>query len=203
MIGERDVKGIMSWKSIGVRLILGVKFFEVRECMEASKVISADTSIFDAISQIVEHDYVLIHDNTRRITGIVTTSDLSVEFRELAEPFLLLREIENHIRALIAKAKFTRKELRSCRDPGSAREIDGVVDLTFGEYIRLLEKEESWARLDLSLDRKVFIKNIDEIRQIRNDVVHFDPDGVTAEELVALQKCAAFLQKLRSTISSA
>jgi hypothetical protein len=50
------------------------------------------------------------------------------------------------------------------------------------------------------LDRKIFIKGIEEIRQIRNEVMHFDPDGVTPEDLEILRKYAAFLQKLQLTV---
>jgi len=50
----------------------------------------------------VEFGYVLVRDQRdRRITGIVTASDLSLQFQALAEPFLLLREIELHVRQLL------------------------------------------------------------------------------------------------------
>jgi CBS domain-containing protein len=75
MIGERDVKGVISWNSIGSRLVLGVKFKEVRECMEVAHIIPAATSLLDAITEIVNNQYVLIQDATNKISGIVTTSD--------------------------------------------------------------------------------------------------------------------------------
>jgi len=42
----------------------------------------------------VTHEYVLIRAADRRICGIVTTSDLGLQFLQLGEPFLLLGEIE-------------------------------------------------------------------------------------------------------------
>jgi|HubBroStandDraft_2_1064218.scaffolds.fasta_scaffold1231008_1 hypothetical protein len=77
------------------------------------------------------------------------------------------------------------------------REIDGVSDLTIGEYIRLLEKAESWSQLKLAIDRVVFVKLLDEVRQIRNDVMHFNPDPRKPEDLDPLRKLAVLLQKLR------
>ncbi len=134
---ERSVKGIVSWASIGARLALNQPSTVVRECMEPSYEVSADDSLFAAIGAIVQHQYVLVRGNDNRITGIVTTSDLSLQFQQLAEPFLLLGEIENHIRRLI-DGKFTGTELASVRDPGDeSREINSVADLAFGEYVRL------------------------------------------------------------------
>ena len=54
----RDVKGILSWKSLGSRLALGKRCEKVSECMEAANEIRLDTSLFDAIQQIVEHECV-------------------------------------------------------------------------------------------------------------------------------------------------
>lgn len=198
MAGERDVKGVISWNTIGSRLVLGVKFKEVRECMETAHVIPAETSLLDAITEIVKSQYVLIQDDTKKISGIVTTSDLSQEFRQLTEPFVLLGEIENHVRNLILRGDFTTKQLGDCRDPNdSNRQIDGVFDMNFGEYLRLLEKKDLWPKLKLAIDRSVFVKKLDEIREIRNNVMHFDPDGITESALSTLRTFVGFLQKLQ------
>ena len=51
----------------------------------------------EAIPVIVEHGYVLVRQIDRKISGIVTASDLSLQFQELAEPFLHVREVELHL----------------------------------------------------------------------------------------------------------
>jgi len=157
MVGQHavNVKGVISWASIGARLALGRRCTEVRECMEAPRIISSDTSIFDAIGEIVREQYVLIRTSDNKISGVVTTSDLSDQFRQLTEPFLLLGEIESHIRSIIIKGNLTREELRAAVDP--PRAVENVFDLSFGEYIRLLEKPELWVELGLSIDRKLFV----------------------------------------------
>jgi hypothetical protein len=140
----------------------------------------------------------LIRDTNNKISGIVTTSDLSLEFRQLTEPFLLLAEIENHVRSLIHRGGFTTEQLRTCCDPNdSDRAVNGVFDLTFGDYICLLEKKELWSQLQLSIDRAIFIASLDKVRVIRNDVMHFDPDGITESDLDALRKFVGFLQRLQ------
>lgn len=195
---ERDLKGVVSWASIGSRLALGRHCEHVRECMEPPREISADTSLFAAIDTIVAHEYVLVRDPTRKIVGIVTTSDLSLQFLQLGEPFLLLGEIENHIRRLIS-GRFSGAELSSARDPvNGIAEVSDVSDLTFGEYIRLLENPGRWTRLGLAIDRGVFLEQLGKIRLIRNDVMHFDPDGIAPLDLEMLRRFVRFMQGLRT-----
>ena len=144
----------------------------------------------------------MIRAENQTIAGIVTTSDLSVQFRQLSEPFLLLGEIENHIRTLI-EGYFDAAELSDAKDGSDAtRSIDSVADLTFGGYIRLLQREEKWEKIDLDVDRVVFTEELDRIRKIRNGVVHFDSDGISEEDQETLRRFVQFLQRLRSIVRS-
>lgn len=197
MTGARDVKGVVSWKTIGSRLALKKPCSVARDCMEPAQIISSEESLFSAISVIAAHDYVLVKATDQQITGIITASDFNEQFRKLAEPFLLVGEIENGIRRML-HGKFTVPELKAAtagEDDG--REIDGVADLTFGEYIRLIEQEKQWKKLKLEIDRTEFVKRLDKIREIRNDVMHFDPDGLDDDALSTLREFAQFLRRLR------
>jgi len=198
MPNDRDVKGVVSWRSIGSRLALGKKPATAKEAMDAPVEIRADASFFAAIPFIVEHGYVLVRGTDQRIMGIVTTSDLSLQFQQLAEPFLLLGEIENHIRRIIS-SHFQPKDLMDARDPSNdSRDVESVADLTFGEYKRLLEEPSRWNRLGLQVDRAGFVKLLDRVREIRNDVMHFDPDGIPNEDLETLRDFARFLRTLQT-----
>jgi hypothetical protein len=140
----------------------------------------------------------IVRGNGNRITGIVTASDLSLQFQQLAEPFLLLGEIENHIRRILGE-NFSTEELASLRDPSDGhRKIAGVADLSFGEYIRLLENDARWKKIKISIDRAVFCGQLDKVREIRNDVMHFDPDGIPPADLERLRDFAHFLQRLQT-----
>lgn len=198
MTNSRDVKGVISWSSIGTRLALGKTGTTAREFMDQPQEIKVDASIFQAIPIIVQHQYVLVRASDNRISGIVTASDLSLQFQQLAEPFLLLSEIENHVRQLIG-AKFNTNELSEARDPGATdRKIEKVADMAFGEYIRLLENPDRWTKLDLAIDRATFCKQLDRVREIRNDVMHFDPDGISPDDLGTLREFTRFLQQLQN-----
>jgi len=68
MTSERDVKGTVSWKSIGSRLALGKRCPFIRDCMDPAQVIEAEASLFEAINIISEHDYPLCQ-NSCHLTG--------------------------------------------------------------------------------------------------------------------------------------
>lgn len=200
MTNERDVKGIVTWQTIGARLALGQAKGEVREFMEKAQISSNSESIFEIINRVVSHDYILVRGDDNRITGIITASDLSIQFRQLSEAFLILSEIENTLRILIER-KFTTEDLKTCRDDVDAnRDIRSVADLNFGEFLRLLQNKERWQKFGLAVDRVRFCESLDRIRQIRNDVMHFDPDGIPESDLGRLQDFSKFLRKILSIV---
>jgi len=202
MQSEREVKGIVTWGMIAEGAILRPGVTVVRECMNPAEIVSAEESLFEAMRRIVVHQYVLVRAYDNRIQGIVTATDLAEEFRQMTEPFLLLGEIENHIRALL-DGRFSQAELSAVRDPADAqREIKEVWDLNFGEYARLLEGPANWKQSQLAIDRAIFIERLHTVRRIRNDVMHFDPDGVAPGDLGALRDFARFLKTLAGLTGS-
>jgi predicted transcriptional regulator len=203
MSGERDVKGVISWRSIGARYAMGIECNKVSDCREDAQVIDANGTLFDAIPTIVKHGYVLVRDQkSRKLTGIVTASDLSLQFQQLAEPFILLREIELHIRRLL-QGKITLTDLDAVASPeGVGRKPKSISDLTFGEYVRLFQHPDIWAKLTLKIDKACLTDQLEEVRQIRNDVMHFDPDPMAAKDLDVLKGTAKFMQQLFELLPS-
>jgi CBS domain-containing protein len=196
MQGDREVKGVITWKSICARLAFGSKCERVADCREDARIVDANRTLFDVIPTIVDYGYVLVRQRDRKITGVVTASDLSSQFHVLTEPFLLLREIELHVRRLVT-GKLSVNDLNS--NAGSAppsRLPQAISDLTLGEYVLLLQNPQTWGKLNLKIDRTVLTKLLDEVRVIRNDVMHFDPDPMTPDELGTLKRAVRFMQEL-------
>ncbi len=197
MSTDREVKGVISWKTIGSRLALKQECAFVRDCIEQPRIVQIEDSLFSAITDISEYDYVLVQAPDRTICGIVTATDFSEQFRKLGEPFLLIGEIEDSIRKLI-HGKFTSSELADVKDPDDKdRRVAAVSDLTFGEYVRLMENEKRWKKVGLALDRAEFVKRLGEIREIRNDIMHFEPEGIPDDDLKTLRDFSKFMNRLR------
>src|SRR6185503_4882734 len=116
--------------------------------------------LFKAIPMIIEHDYVLIENSMKEISGIVTASDLSLQFQQLSEPFLLVAEIEHQIRNILSK--LPQEDIRNAKDEkDTERNIESVSDLTFGEYLRLFQNPAIWTKLGLHIDRKTFCEQLE------------------------------------------
>jgi hypothetical protein len=195
MQGERAPDGYISWETIGGAHARGRSPVFVRDAMGRAEVLPADTPLFDAIDRITTSGFVLVEGAGKRITGLVTTYDVSVQFHELSRPFLLVAQIEGHLRHLIA-GNFTLDELRAVVDPTTPRQVDSVDDLTFGEYLRLLQADGNWAKIKTSLDRATMLGRLSAVREIRNDIMHFDPDPVDAQQLRLLDDTARCLADL-------
>lgn len=193
MVNERDVKGVISWRSIGSALTFGHEISEVRECMEPHRETTVEAPFFNVIKDIQEHGYVLVRDRDKTISGIVTASDFSVQFAQLAQPFLVIGEIELHLRNLVSR--FTFEEMADASDD-SKRPIESSSDLNFGAYIQLLENPDRWEKLGVRVDRSTFIRELEGVRETRNEVMHFAPDGPDPERVPKLERVAIFLRKL-------
>jgi CBS domain-containing protein len=196
MQGDREVKGVVTWKSIGSRKALDAKCERARDCQEEVRIVDANRTLFDSIPIIVDHGYVLVRQRDRKVSGIVTASDLSLQFQVLAEPFLLLREIELHVRQIL-KGKVNPEDFSlfdSVPPPG--RQPQDIADLTFGDYVRLFEHPQIWGKLNLKIDRVVLTKLLEDVRTVRNEVMHFDPDPMTSDELAILKRAVHLMREV-------
>ena len=70
------------------------------------------------------------------------------------------------------------------------------ADLTFGDYVRLFQHPDIWPKLGLRIDGVELTKLLTDVRTIRNDMMHFDPDPMTNEELGTLKRAVRLLQEL-------
>lgn len=202
MTNDREVKGMISWKTIGAKFALSKSPEHAREVMVPHHEIRASASIFDAIPLVVAHEYVLVRSEDNRIIGIITATDLSEQFQLLSEPFLLLGEIENLLRSIIGD-RFSVEELAAARDPAdTSRKVQSPVDLNFGEYVRSLQNPESWKQFGFEIDRVAFCGDLDAIREIRNNVMHFDPEGIVDSELGKLRTFTNFLKQVQNALDA-
>lgn len=195
MTSSKTVKGIITWESIGSRTALGQVGAEVRHYMEPPQVVEGKRPLFEAVDIITRAGYVLVKGLDNTITGIVTASDLNDLFLQLAEPFLLVGEIESHVRRTI-HGKFTSAELAVTTTAPANQTAHSIADLSFGDYCRLLENPNLWQKLQLNLDRTVFVDRLDEIRVIRNNVMHFSPDGLDPKDVQKLRDASGFFLRI-------
>ncbi|WP_316846443.1 CBS domain-containing protein [Pedobacter psychrodurus] len=198
--GNRDVVGLISWKSIGTALSLGKNCETVFDCKEDVEVLSIDEPIFKAMNVILAKEVILVRDKKNTISGIVTATDLGEQFLKLSEPFLIIEQIENLVRRLL-DGKLTFDDIKKVLDLSKHdKEIHSLADLNFGHYVRIMENPELYAKLGLRIDRVILQKMLQETRIIRNDVMHFKPEEIEQKDLDALRQVLNFLTTIINTI---
>jgi len=191
----RQIDGMISWRSMGRVRARGDACEFVRDCLEPVRIIDQDAPFFEAVDTITEKEVVLVRGQDRTITGIVTTSDLSREYHQKAAPFLLLGEVEDRIRILIDQNLAA--EVKKMKKRGDdTKEIEDASDLTFGQYVWLMERPENWKKLRLEIDRKLFVGLLNDVREVRNDVMHFRPDSSEPENLDKVRMLHSLLEQL-------
>lgn len=194
--GQRDVSGLISWKFIGSALSLGKPCVTVADCITGVDVLNIDEPIFKAVSIILEKEVVIVRDNNKLISGIVTATDVGILFHKLAEPFLIIEQIENLVRRLLDN-KLTFDNIKGVLDTNSYdKEIKSLSDLTFGHYVRIIENKQLFDKLHLNVDRVILQKTLDDVRKVRNDVMHFNPEELENSELETLRQALHFLSTI-------
>ena len=58
------------------------------------------------------------------------------------------------------------------------------------------ESLDNWQKLDLNIDRAAFNKRLERVREVRNDVMHFNPEGLDDSDTLELLDMARFFQNL-------
>ncbi len=198
MSGVRTLDGVISWETIAKdTLYSGSTPVHVRDAMESGITpVSADEPLLEYVGVIADAGFVFVTSVDKRITGIVTTADLSAQFAQLANPFLLIGEIERWLRVAVDR-NFQPDELLGFVDADdSDRTIEGGDSLTMGEIGRLFENPDAWNRFGWSVEKAVFVDHLDSVRQIRNSIMHFSPDPPDSTELARIDRLLAWVRRL-------
>lgn len=195
--GVRGLIGYISWETIACAKINGVKSDMVKDYVNTNvAVLSPDTPLIHAVEVVQKHDFAVVIAKDKSLFGIVTVNDITSQFIAETEPFVLMNELECHLRNLM-RDKILLEDLRKlCQRED--KEITSIDDLTFGDYIIVFGCEEQWEKLSIAAERKTFIQNLDAIRNIRNEIMHFRPEGINAAKKSQIESMVKYLRQLTS-----
>jgi len=192
--GPRQVFGYVSWETIGNGIANDVKSDKVLPFTSKEiAVLNYETPLLEAIRTVIEKEFAVVQKEDKTISGIVTLADVSQQFMSIAEPFLLLEEIENHVRHVLHGKLLIEEIVKHCAPNDPSRKIVHIDDLTFGEYLRIFEHPELWKKINLNVDKSHFVNHLDRVREIRNDIMHFEPEGITDAQLNDLKNMSKFM----------
>jgi restriction system protein len=186
VIGEDETcYGAVSWESIGKAHVASDQP-TLEDATIPALVVDHDALLLDQINVIYERGYVFVrHADRHRVTGIITASDLTRQFGNIARPFVLIEEAENRLRRA-ADEVFHVEQLREAVPPHQRNRVHRANDLTFGNYVYLLREPERWEMLGWNIDHQMFLNLLEEVRNVRNELMHFTPDPLSAEKYAAV-----------------
>ncbi|WP_139818475.1 CBS domain-containing protein [Mycobacterium celatum] len=192
---RRELYGTVSWKTLA-RWPHSRKDSTAKEAMvKGDHVAPSSDDLLQHIGAIIANDYIYIRSPDNVFVAILTATDLADNFLKTAGSFIRIGEIEQRLRALVNRLPLP--TLQEAKLPGDNREILGASDLTFGQYVAILEKPENWDKIGLDFDRATVVKNLVSINQIRNDVMHFRPRPLEPEMEDLIQQGLNWLRQAR------
>lgn len=198
--GKKDVDGLISWRAIGRALALGKQCEKVSDCMEEVHVLELEAPLFNSVRVILEKEVVLVKKRDKTICGILTATDIGQQFLTLSEPFLILEQIENHIR-IVLHGKLTLEEIQRVIDIEKLdKPFNQISDLSFGQYIKIIENPSLFLKLKLNIDRVILVNKLEQVRMIRNAIMHFNPQRIQAKDLDTLRHTLNFFMILSQNI---
>jgi CBS domain-containing protein len=190
--GPQELRGAVSWETIAkARLANDAPTLD--DALDRyPKVVHADQELLGQLGDIYAADFVFVKENDDSICGIVTNADLNSQFGELITPFVQLGEIERRLRPRIGQ-EFTVEELRAAAND---KRITSAENMMFGHYCMLLKDPDRWKRMHWGLDHQMFWEQLDEVRKIRNKVMHFDAGPLQAADRARLMSFLAIMRHL-------
>lgn len=184
--------GVVSWESIACAWVAHSDVTLADATFAPQEVIQVNNDLLQQLPKIVGSGFAFVRDTGDRICGIVTTADLSEQFDYLARPFFIIGEIERRMRRRIDD----RVPLATLQSIGGGSRVQGAKDLMFGKLVELLSNAQRWQLLGWDVDREIFVSDLDEVRKIRNAVMHFNAESLASEQIDHLHRFAAWLRRL-------
>jgi hypothetical protein len=169
--GPRNLRGAITWQSIA-HARHADPHAKLSDAIEPDAVaVPYERELIDVLPDLQRTGFVFVRDQDNVVAGIVTTSDVVQAYGEMAMPFFQIGELDRSLRRVIARNLSLDEVAAAC-----SRKVQSFDELSMGEYQRVLDDPGIWAKLGWPLDRATFIERLNEIRHIRNDVMHFNPD---------------------------
>lgn len=162
---------------------VGLLGLPVDHCLVAPAVVGREADIFKVIELLEEQYAVLVVEN-RQPLAIITYYDINRFFRDLSEGLIFIEDIELTLRQAIETVYADEGKYKAAltRAMGSNKGVTRdeerkLSELTLWEISNLIANKTNWEDFrHLFASRELFMRYMDNIREIRNQLVHFRGD---------------------------
>ncbi|MET9717698.1 CBS domain-containing protein [Streptomyces rochei] len=182
--GTRNLQGAVTWESMALARYTDTEAPFARAIVKAHAVSYAD-HLIDVLPHLERFGFVLVKNQTNEIAGIVTIADVAAEYGATARPFLLIGDLDRQLRRVISEGLDLADVIALC-DSDGRRKLASFNQLSFGDYQRVLSNQEQWDKLGWPLDRKSFTDCLNELREVRNELMHFNDKDKAGEAAIPM-----------------
>jgi CBS domain-containing protein len=214
------VLGVVSYRSLARHLLAlgpvreGYEDLPVDEFMEDLRFVQSTDNWASILDYLDSDDAVLVGQRDR-LQGIVTAMDVLHYLHKIANPFVLLAEIELTLRRII-RACVTRDELQACIENSLASRYDPAEmptelnEMTFNDHVQMIRDGRNWPYFEVVFgkgdrQRKATASRLEETRDLRNELFHFrrqltteDHDGLAGHRKWLQMKAMAYEARKRA-----
>jgi len=187
---RREVYGVFTWESYAQARLRGDDPKTVASSVFSTSPVDLHSDLFASVGPIADQGYVVV---TYRgsLSGIVTASDLTREFEDLAMPFLAIGRCEQELRR-VARGKLA-DQVAKTKKP--------FENYSFGDLQDFFKS--NWSNLGWSLSLTEFNGWLNATRQLRNTIAHFDnQDEDSTAELEAVHRLTKWLRSIATPTDS-
>jgi CBS domain-containing protein len=172
--GLYALRGVVTWASIA-RMYAASPMQDLAHATDSEcPVAEINSTLQSVLPRIDQYGYCLVRDDFGQLGGIVTASDVAVQFEELSRPFFTIGAIERCLRERLGPV-FTPAEFRAAGAMHQGKPSDSVEHLMFSGYAKLLKQDEGWKRMNWhGIDKDEFLHHLTQVNYVRNEVMHFD-----------------------------
>lgn len=195
VVSDRGVEGAVTYKSVAkyAKSMDEPDFDEtsVKFALDRNpEFVDSERDIFELFDTLAEDDFVLIGDSNR-LDGMLTRYDVFYFLEDQVEPILQIGEIEESLRYLF-RTSCDNLEQRIEDTFADRAEHDEsyhlpekVEDFTFDEYRMFMMRNLDELPPHLSRDRDMVEDLLEDVRDIRNALLHFrsDADEVDRDQI--------------------
>jgi len=192
LAGTRNLRGAVTWESLAWARHANSDAPFSQAIIEAQEA-RYDQDLVEVLPKLDDSGFVFVRNDHNEVAGIITTVDVVATYGETATPFILIGQLDQVLRRLIHRI-VTLDELQALCDPEHRRDLDSYDKLELGDYQRVLENPEYWNRLKSPFDRVAFIQRLNELRLIRNNIMHFNPEPLDPQTIPKLRNMLRVLR---------
>lgn len=206
IVENGEVLGVFSYRSFSQGLLeldkVAIKplMLSIEEFAEKIDFAKITDELTDLLDEFDLKDAILVgtEDN---LQGIITATDALHYFYKVASEYVMLREVELAIRALIKQA-VNEKELEECINNSlkehyakHGKQVPSrLEDLTMNDYVLIINNSDTWDKFSkvFGAERTVVRAKLASLPNLRNEVFHFKRK-ITIEEYDKLKTARDWL----------